>query len=79
MASAGVYQPGVSLAEVYMMRKLYKEKMKKEKMAEDAGDREKKERTASGGGRGCFSLSRVFGKALVHPSSAEGPHVAPSK
>ncbi|KAI6687679.1 hypothetical protein NL676_024507 [Syzygium grande] len=85
MASAGAYQPGASLAEAYVMRKLYKEKMKKEKMAEDAvagaaaGDREE-ERTTTGGGRGCLSLSRVFGKkAHVHPSSAEAPHVAPSE
>ncbi|KAK3423724.1 hypothetical protein EUGRSUZ_H00925 [Eucalyptus grandis] len=81
MSGAGVYQPGASLAEVYVMRKLYKEKMKREKMAEDAGtvagDREKEERTARGGGRGRFSLSRVFGKAHVHPSSAEAPRVVP--
>ncbi|KAF8023490.1 hypothetical protein BT93_F0868 [Corymbia citriodora subsp. variegata] len=84
MSSAGVCQPGVSLAEAYVMRKLYKEKMKKEKMAAEevsGDDRRKEERTASGGaGRGCFSLSRVFvGKAHVHPSSAEAPRVALSE
>ncbi|KAI6687680.1 hypothetical protein NL676_024508 [Syzygium grande] len=84
MASAGAFPPGASLAEAYVMRKLYKEKMKKAKMAEDAvgavaGDR-KKERKASGGGRGRFALSRMFGrKAHVHPSSAEAPRVAPSE
>ncbi|KAL3733244.1 hypothetical protein ACJRO7_022726 [Eucalyptus globulus] len=83
MSGTGVFQPGASLAEVYVMRKLHKEKMKKAKTAEDAGavtgDRKKEERTARGGGRGRFSLSRVFGKAHVHPSSAEAPHVAPSE
>ncbi|KAF8023491.1 hypothetical protein BT93_F0869 [Corymbia citriodora subsp. variegata] len=71
-----------SLAEAYVMRKLHKEKMKKEKMAaENAGDvRRKEERTASRGGRGRFSLSRVFGgKTHVHPSSAEVPPLAPSE
>ncbi|KAK3423721.1 hypothetical protein EUGRSUZ_H00922 [Eucalyptus grandis] len=83
MSGAGVYQMGGSLAEVYVMRKLHKEKMKKEKMAEDAGavagDRKKEERRARGGGRGRFSLSRVFGKAHVHPSSAEASRVVPSE
>lgn len=82
MSGAGVCQPGTALAEAYVMRKLYKEKMKKAKEAaaaagEDAGDCKKEERPASGGGRGRFSLSRVFGKANVHPSSAEAPRVAP--
>ncbi|KAL3734380.1 hypothetical protein ACJRO7_023695 [Eucalyptus globulus] len=48
----------------------------KKKMAEVLGDHEEK-RTTSGGGGNCFSLSRVFGKAHVHPSFAEAPHVAP--
>lgn len=69
------------------MRRLYKEKMKKAKMAEDAGaavvagDREEQRASTGGGGggRGRFSLSRVFGKAHVHPSSAEAPHAALSE
>ncbi|KAF7850413.1 hypothetical protein BT93_L5516 [Corymbia citriodora subsp. variegata] len=76
MSSAGVYQPGTSLAEADVMWRLYKEKMK-ETMAAVSGDREKEERTMSGGGRGCFSLPRVFGNAHVHYSSVEAPRVAP--